>query len=353
MYTYNVIDESGYIINSTLVLRQPVLCLYYDNSNTSNDPHLYDICDTINLNISSGDSVFTYVDNSSTTHSVTNNYHIKYNTTVMTNESGTYTFILKCDGICTMTIDGQKIIDLTKSGDNEESSQRFSVNLVANTYYPVLIEYDKYTGDSLLQLYWIKPGQSTEELVPTENLWFDQYYGGQRRELNITLPDEYKGSYANRRILNHARWGDGMKTGNEQWDDNNTNTGDGCSSTCKVEKGYICKGGNAGGSDTWVRCPVGYKSGKEVKNTDYTGCIPETDNHDIIYYIIVALLSIGMIKYFVKDFIRVNELDKSEDSDKQVDKHEEKKNGQIEIPQYIDVTENKNNKTVNIIEFHR
>ena len=144
-----------------------------------------------------------------------------------------------------------------------------------------------------------------------------------------------------------------MKTGNEQWDDNNTNTGDGCSSTCKVEKGYICKGGSAGGSDTWVRCPVGYKSGKEVKNTDYTGCIPETDNHDIIYYIIVALLSIGMIKYFVKDFIRVNELDKSEDSDKQVDKHKEAKNGQIEIPQYIDVTENKNNKTVNIIEFHR
>ena len=353
MYTYNGIDESGYIINSTLVLRQPVLCSYYDNSSTSNGPHLYDICDTINLDMSSGGSVFTYVDNSSTTHSVTNNFHVKYNTTVMTNESGTYTFILKCDGICTMTIDGQKIIDLTKSGDNEESSQNFILNLTANTYYPVLIEYDKYSGDSLLLLYWIKPGQSTEELVPTDNLWFDHYYGGQRRQLNITIPDDHTARYTGSRMLNYVGWGDGIRINNEQWDDNNTNTGDGCSSTCKVEKGYICTGGSAEGSDTWVRCPVGYKPDKELENTDYTECIPETDNHDIIYYIILVLFSIGMIKYFIKDYLRVNEQEKSEDSDRQVDKHKEEKNGQIEIPQYIDVTQNKNSKDINQIEFHR
>ena len=95
MYTYNRIDQSGYKIDATLVLRQPVLCSYYDNSSTSNDPHMHNSCDTINMNIASGDTVFAYLDNSSTTQVVTNNYYVKYNTTVMTTESGTHTFILK------------------------------------------------------------------------------------------------------------------------------------------------------------------------------------------------------------------------------------------------------------------
>ena len=195
VYTYNRIDERGYTVNSTVVLRQPVLCSYYDNSSTSKGPHMHDSCDTININIASGDTVFSYLDNSSTAQVVTNNYHVKYNTTVMTTESGTHTFILKCDGNCRMIFDGQHRIDLASTIETREVSNRFTVNLTANTYYPAYIEYDKYTGDSLLQLYWIRPGQEYEEIVPTDNLWFDHYYGGQRRQLNLTCPPGYTASY--------------------------------------------------------------------------------------------------------------------------------------------------------------
>jgi cysteine-rich repeat protein len=33
-----------------------------------------------------------------------------------------------------------------------------------------------------------------------------------------------------------------MKLGNEQCDDGNAKTGDGCSATCQIEKGYNCTG---------------------------------------------------------------------------------------------------------------
>ena len=36
--------------------------------------------------------------------------------------------------------------------------------------------------------------------------------------------------------------GNGIITGSEKCDDNNTNNGDGCSSMCQIENGYTCKG---------------------------------------------------------------------------------------------------------------
>ena len=195
VYTYNETDDNGYAIHAKLVLRQPVLCSYYDNSSSTNGPHFQDSCDTINLNRTSGAVAFTYLDNSSISQNIADNYHAKYNTTTKINEAGTYTFILKCDDSCTLTFDGQLRINLTSSTERGEVDSSFTVNLTANTYYPTFIEFDKYTGNSLLQLYWIRPGQSTEEIVPTDNLWFDHYYGGQRIELNVTCPNGYSTGY--------------------------------------------------------------------------------------------------------------------------------------------------------------
>jgi len=45
-------------------------------------------------------------------------------------------------------------------------------------------------------------------------------------------------------------WGDGLKMGGEDWDDNNTNDNDGCSSLCVIEIGYTCTSGSVFMSDT-------------------------------------------------------------------------------------------------------
>ena len=228
----------------------------------------------------------------------------------MTNESGTHTFILKCDDSCTMTFDGQQRINMTSSVERGEVNNSFTVNLTANTYYPTYIEFDKYTGDSLLQLYWIRPGQINEEIVPKDNLWFDHYHGGQRIELNLTCLVGYSTSYVQDELFCHKTCGDGMRIDDEQWDDSNTNDKDGCSSTCTVEKGYICTGGNAVTSDKWVRCAVGYKPYRYFQNTDYVECIPETDTYNVVFYITIIFLITGMIKYLITNFVRVYKQDK-------------------------------------------
>ena len=95
LYTYGEIDEDGYAITGTVVLRRPVLCSHYDNFNPSDNPHLNQNCDTINVSIPSGNTVFAYIDTSYISQSVIDNYSVKYNATIMTTEAELYTFILK------------------------------------------------------------------------------------------------------------------------------------------------------------------------------------------------------------------------------------------------------------------
>lgn len=46
--------------------------------------------------------------------------------------------------------------------------------------------------------------------------------------------------------------GDGKNMGKFGCDDGNTKNGDGCSSTCLVEKGYSCNGGTPVSKDTCI-----------------------------------------------------------------------------------------------------
>ena len=53
-------------------------------------------------------------------------------------------------------------------------------------------------------------------------------------------------------------WGDGLRAGTEQWDDRNANSGDGCSSTCTIESGYVWSGGSTTTRDTWTLWTSGF-----------------------------------------------------------------------------------------------
>lgn len=58
-----------------------------------------------------------------------------------------------------------------------------------------------------------------------------------------------------------AGCGDGLITGTEQCDDNNTVSGDGCSSTCQIEPGYQCV--TTQPSKCWAICGDGVKTPTE------------------------------------------------------------------------------------------
>ena len=66
-----------------------------------------------------------------------------------------------------------------------------------------------------------------------------------------------------------TQWGDSIKAGSEGWDDSNSSSGDGCSSSCVVESGYKCSGGSLYSADTWTKCAKGYYT----NFSDTTQCI--------------------------------------------------------------------------------
>lgn len=53
--------------------------------------------------------------------------------------------------------------------------------------------------------------------------------------------------------------GEGYNSGENECDDGNNDNGDGCSSVCAIETGFTCSGGSAFGSDTCTQiCGDGY-----------------------------------------------------------------------------------------------
>ena len=63
-------------------------------------------------------------------------------------------------------------------------------------------------------------------------------------------------------------WGNGLRTDSEEWDDNNSSSGDGCSSSCTIEDGYVWSGGSITARDNWSLCPNG-----EYQNSDKSLCV--------------------------------------------------------------------------------
>lgn len=64
---------------------------------------------------------------------------------------------------------------------------------------------------------------------------------------NLTSPDK---------CLKYSVCGNGFREASEQCDDGNSISGDGCSSLCAVEPGYMCLGGTLTTIDKCLKLPV-------------------------------------------------------------------------------------------------
>ena len=63
----------------------------------------------------------------------------------------------------------------------------------------------------------------------------------------------------------YSIWGDGKKASDEPWDDSNKTDGDGCSSSCIIENGYICKQISNTSPSIWhTVCGDGKRAGKPI-----------------------------------------------------------------------------------------
>ena len=64
-------------------------------------------------------------------------------------------------------------------------------------------------------------------------------------------------------------WGDGLRAGNEKWDDGNTKSGDGCSENCTfIEPSWVWLGGTPTSKDNWTHWASGWYQ-NNLSNPEY------------------------------------------------------------------------------------
>ena len=102
-------------------------------------------------------------------------------------------------------------------------------------------------------------------------------------------------------------WGDGLRVGQEIWDDFNILSGDGCSSDClAIDKGWICIGGSNITKDSCEKCSMNY-----ITTTNQRKCVPRSISNRAsslaYFYVIVSVVgmvfNILLIIYFSHSYV--------------------------------------------------
>lgn len=117
-----------------------------------------------------------------------------------------------------------------------------------------LTYYEEWMS-AYLKVLWSYSGQS-EVAIPASNFYYPEWVGSGVINVTITCPDGYTslGTATTCAIV----CGDNVKDTSEKCDDGNTSNGDGCSSACLVESGWVCSGGSFTSKDTCTQCAAGY-----------------------------------------------------------------------------------------------
>ena len=136
------------------------------------------------------------------------------------------------DGFGLWVNDAVKFEPVWGSGNVQNN---FDLNLVKGQLYSFYSEWCQGWCGFYYALDMNYPGFSNSE-ISSSDLFLQKLVGASPYNINIT----------------NSICGDGFRTGIETWDDGNKNNGDGWSSTCSIENGFSCKGGNSTSKDNWT-----------------------------------------------------------------------------------------------------
>ena len=153
---------------------------------------------------------------------------------ILTPVTGTYNFSINNDDGWTVYIDDiHNYYTAWCAGLNAGS---FSTNLISSKYYTFFVKFWQWFAGYQLTLSWNYPSQNSFTQIPMNNIFL----------ASLVSNSPY--------IINSAATvcGDGKRTGVETWDDGKVNSGDGWSSTWTVESGYIWTGGSSTTKDVWT-----------------------------------------------------------------------------------------------------
>ena len=101
-------------------------------------------------------------------------------------------------------------------------------------------------------MYWSYSGQ-TNTVVPSSSLYYPTYVSNSPFNVTVVCPNNYNEVITGLIPEWVYLWGNGIRDGDEQWDDRNTINGDGWSSIWMVEDGYACTNGSTTTKDVWTK----------------------------------------------------------------------------------------------------
>ena len=154
-------------------------------------------------------------------------------------------------------LEWNKDISLVSVGGVEEST---TLAMEADEYYFVDIIWRFAGGLSNIKLQWSYTGEETPINIPSTNFGMVSTTFSGYRTKEVGWPE----GKTEQTIDGITYWliscGDGVVDHTEQWDDSNTDDGDGCSATWKIEEGSYWTGGSLTTPSTWVNCHATGKS---------------------------------------------------------------------------------------------
>ena len=111
----------------------------------------------------------------------------------------------------------------------------------------------------------------TKIIIPSLNLYYGQYVSTGIYQVKVSCPVGYTGSSPESPTKCTEFYGDGLRVGNEEWDDGNLNSNDGCNQRDIIESKYACYGGSSTTKDHWFEWVAGYFQSKDKRDCHRVG----------------------------------------------------------------------------------
>ena len=258
---------------------------WYDNDSWSGSPSVYNISSTIDYNWGSGFVTPTKADY------VTAIFAFK----IIAPKSDTYIFSTYSDDDCSLYLDGVVIFN---SWTSSMRTQQATINLNQNQIYNIIIKYRETYGGALIHFYW-SSSTFLKTVVPNANMFCYAYVSSFPITVTSSCPTGYSGSTAAGQTKCLEVWGDSIRVGVEQCDDGNTVSSDGCSSTCKIESGWVCSNSNIAHRDVWVQSTAGDEPNSNKDSRVSQEIFVNTQN---LSYMMNSIIAFGMVWNVIINF---------------------------------------------------
>ena len=237
-YTYSVNLDGTITMYVLLYTQYGVYAEYFNNIVYSGTVANYDTLTQMSKNFGGGLVTSTQGD------CVSANFYFKIQPLL----SDTYTIYLIKDDYGIFYLNG--VAKVSGTGGTHSFSQYLNMN----QFYSGKISWVEQYGSANIELDWSYTSR-TQIAIPSQNLYYPAYVASSPYNIVSTCPFGYTGYNSSSPTICKEICGDGYRIGVEECDDKNTNSNDGCSSTCTIESGWVCFDGSSSHQDTcrwWI-----------------------------------------------------------------------------------------------------